>query len=109
MVSAGEGVSIEGEIPAGAEWVLSSDAVAFVARLHRQFDGRRLGLLEARKQRQAKFDQGRLPDFLPETEWVRKQSWKCQPPPADLEDRRVEITGPPDRKMVTLCGFKFGK
>ncbi|CEP00086.1 Malate synthase [Plasmodiophora brassicae] len=95
-----DGVSIEGAVPAGARWVLSPDAVAFVAELHRRFDGRRLALLDARKARQSRLDAGALPTFLKETEWVRSGSWRCPPPPADLEERRVEITGPPDRKMV---------
>jgi malate synthase len=71
-----------------------------VADLHRQFDARRRVLLAARRQRQERFDAGVLPDFLPDTEHIRSSNWCVAPPPDDLQDRRVEITGPVDRKMV---------
>ena len=82
------------------EEILSADALAFVAELHRRFDARRRSLLTARVERQARIDAGELPDFLPETREVREGDWRVAPVPADLQDRRVEITGPVDRKMV---------
>jgi malate synthase len=80
--------------------ILNSEALAFVAGLHRRFDGRRQALLAARLERQQAFDAGALPDFLPETASLRESDWAVAPIPADLMDRRVEITGPTDRKMV---------
>ncbi len=72
----------------------------FVAMLARAFEGRREELLRRREQRQAEIDAGKLPDFLPETADIRAADWTIAPLPADLQDRRVEITGPCDRKMV---------
>ena len=83
-----------------ANRVLTPEALAFVARLAEKFDATRRGLLERRKARQADFDRGVLPDFLTETKSVRRDSWNVAPPPKDLEDRRVEITGPVERKMM---------
>ncbi|MBN8999812.1 MAG: malate synthase A, partial [Rhizobiales bacterium] len=80
--------------------ILTPEALAFVAELHGRFDARRRELLERRTGRQAFFDQGGLPDFLPETAAIRAGDWKVAPIPADLQDRRVEITGPVDRKMI---------
>jgi len=79
---------------------LTADARAFVDDLHDRFDGRRLALLAARTERQRAFDAGALPDFPPETAALRAADWTVAPIPADLLDRRVEITGPTDRKMV---------
>ena len=76
------------------------DALAFLADLHRRFDARRLELLARRMERQKLFDAGQLPHFLTETKSVRDGDWKVAPIPADLLDRRVEITGPVDRKMI---------
>src|ERR1700722_13925218 len=98
-------VPIEGR----AAEVLTPDALAFLAELHRTFDARRLELLGRRQARQKRFDAGESPDFLPETKDVRDGDWKVAPIPADLLDRRVEITGPTDRKMVINalnCGAK---
>ncbi|MEJ2434086.1 MAG: malate synthase A [Pseudolabrys sp.] len=81
--------------------ILSAGALAFLADLHRRFDGRRRDLLAARAARQKRFDAGELPDFLPNTEHIRSDAaWRVAPIPADLQDRRVEITGPVDRKMI---------
>ncbi|WP_188409086.1 malate synthase A [Agaricicola taiwanensis] len=80
--------------------ILTPEALAFVAELHRRFDGRRVELLAARDARQKRYDAGELPDFLPETRDIREGDWTIAPVPADLLDRRVEITGPVDRKMV---------
>ena len=83
----------------GAE-ILTPEALAFVTGLERRFGARRRELLRARVERQARLDAGELPDFLPETREVRDGDWRIAPVPADLQDRRVEITGPVDRKMV---------
>jgi malate synthase len=84
----------------GYERVLTPEALAFVAALDARFGERRLELLERRKTVQAELDAGALPTFLEETRRVREGDWKVAPIPADLRDRRVEITGPVDRKMV---------
>jgi malate synthase len=89
--------------------VLTEGALAFLAELHRAFDARRLELLARRTARQARFDAGESPDFLAETASVRADDWRVAPIPADLQDRRVEITGPTDRKMIINalnCGAK---
>jgi malate synthase len=85
--------------PAFAE-ILTPEALAFVAGLHRAFDPRRRELLARRAEVQSRLDGGWLPDFLPETRHVRESDWAVGPTPKDLLDRRVEITGPVDRKMV---------
>ena len=95
-----QGVRILGDItPAFAE-ILTPDALAFVAKLQRKFNARRLECLARRQQRQAALDRGETLDFLPETKEIREGDWTCAPIPPDLRDRRVEITGPTDRKMV---------
>ncbi|MVN86449.1 malate synthase A [Deinococcus sp. HMF7620] len=80
--------------------LLTPEALAFVAELHRRFEGRRRALMAEREARQARLDAGELPDFLPETASIRAGDWRIAPLPADLHDRRVEITGPVDRKMI---------
>ena len=90
---------IGGDLPRSSE-ILSPDAVAFVADLHRSFNPRRLQLLEARTARQARLDAGELPQFLAETADVRAGTWQVAAAPSDLEDRRVEITGPAEPKMM---------
>ncbi|MEX1018350.1 MAG: malate synthase A [Litorilinea sp.] len=95
-----EGVEIRGEIAPAVEEVLTADALAFLAGLHREFDARRKALLAARTERQAALDAGKMPGFLAETEAVRNGEWQVAPAPADLNDRRVEITGPTERKMM---------
>ena len=80
--------------------ILTPEALAFVATLQREFNPRRLELLAARDLRQTKLDAGELPDFLPETLAIREDTWTVAPLPSDLLDRRVEITGPVDRKMI---------
>ena len=94
------GVELRAPVEERDEKLLSPDALAFVAELHRRFDGTRRELLAARAERQARIDAGELPDFLTETREVRESDWRVAPVPADLQDRRVEITGPVDRKMV---------
>ena len=96
-----EGVQVLAEVsPEGAE-ILTTEALALVAKLHRTYEATRQELLEARKERLKKLAAGGTLDFLPETADVRSDpSWKVAPPPADLMDRRTEITGPVDRKMI---------
>lgn len=80
--------------------ILTPEALRFLESLHRHFNARRIELLQARQRRQTQLDAGTLPDFLPETKHIREGDWQVAPLPADLLDRRVEITGPVDRKMV---------
>ncbi|MBY0586295.1 malate synthase A [bacterium] len=96
----GEGIELRGAMTPECQQVLTPEAVALVAKLHRQFNARRRELLDRRKKVQAEIDAGKLPDFLPETKSVREGNWKIAGVPDDLQDRRVEITGPVDRKMV---------
>ena len=95
-----EGIAILGPIPAAYEQILTPQAITFVAKLARKFENRRRELMAQRVKRQAEFDIGKLPDFLPETRSIRESEWSVGPIPSDLQDRRVEITGPTDRKMV---------
>lgn len=80
--------------------IFTEELSNFITELHRKFDGRRLELLGAREEKQKEFDAGKKPTFLPETESIRSGDWKCAPVPENLQDRRVEITGPVDRKMI---------
>jgi malate synthase len=96
----GPGIEITGRMTADYAQILTPAALAFVARLQRAFGGRRAELLARRASRQREFDAGKLPDFLPETRAVREAHWTCAPIGADIQDRRVEITGPVDRKMI---------
>ncbi len=96
----GDGIEITAEIKSGFEEILTPEAVAFVAKLARTFSERRQHLLAKRTERQARLDAGELPDFLPETAHIRGGDWQIAPIPADLQDRRAEITGPTERKMV---------
>ncbi|MEP7082957.1 MAG: hypothetical protein ABI841_08310, partial [Chloroflexota bacterium] len=81
--------------------VLTPEALDFVADLHRSFNPRRVELLQARTERQARFDGGELPDFLAATASVRADgTWRVATAPPDLDDRRVEITGPAEPKMM---------
>jgi malate synthase len=93
-------VELRGPVEGRAGEVLTPDALAFVAALQRRFGAERERLLAARAARQAELDAGALPDFLPETQEVRESEWRVATTPADLQDRRVEITGPVDRKMI---------
>ena len=95
------GVAVLGRMGPRYSEILSRDALAFLAELHRRFDAKRRELLAARAERQTRFDAGELPDFPAETKHIRDDdSWRVAPIPADLQDRRVEITGPVDRKMI---------
>jgi malate synthase len=89
--------------------IISSDALNFLEELHNRFEPTRQSLLAKRVARQAKFDRGELPNFIPETQHIRDGDWQVSPIPHDLLDRRVEITGPVDRKMIINalnCGAK---
>ncbi len=99
-IPAPEGVEVRGEaIPAAVE-ILTPEALAFVAKLHRAHNARRVELLQKRVERAAELAAGKKPDFLPETAHIREGDWTVAPVPADMQDRRVEITGPVDRKMI---------
>ena len=95
-----DGVTVTTTISPSTEEILTPEAVELIAALHRDFNERRKELLQRREQRQANLDAGKTPDFLAETQNVRTSDWTVAPIPADLQDRRVEITGPTDRKMV---------
>ena len=94
------GVEIRAAVTPEFSAILTPQALAFVAKLARKFETRRRELMAARARRQAEFDAGKLPEFLPETRSIRESEWTVAPAPRDLQDRRVEITGPTDRKMV---------
>jgi malate synthase len=93
-------IEIRGTTNPDYDTILTPSAIEFVAKLARIFTARRNDLLQKRQERQARIDAGELPDFLPDTWKIRNTAWKVAPVPADLQDRRVEITGPTDRKMV---------
>lgn len=95
-----DGVQLTASTVTDADTILSEQALAFVAELHREFEGKRRELLKRRTERQAEIDAGKLPDFLAETEHVRAGVWKVNRTPADLQKRWVEITGPVERKMM---------
>ena len=82
------------------EAIFTPDLTDFLIALHQNFNEKRLGLLADRKKVQSELDQGKMPEFLSETEGIRNGNWTCAPLPEDLLDRRVEITGPVDRKMI---------
>ncbi len=98
--TAAQRVQIRGPLRPGYETVLTPQALAFVVDLEWRFDAERRRLLALRNERQARLDAGARPGFLPETASIRDGDWRVAPLPKDLLDRRVEITGPPDRKMV---------
>src|SRR5882672_4248068 len=93
-------ISVLGRVSAEFAEILTEEALDFIAALHRRFDPQRRDLLARRAARQKEFDRGKLPDFLPDTQKTREQEWRVAPQPKDLLDRRVELTGPTDRKMV---------
>ena len=101
------GVAINAPLHPRFEEILTSDALAFVAKLHRAFEPRRQELLKARIARQTRINAGEMPDFLPETTHIRGGDWRVAPLPKALECRRVEITGPVERKMI-INAFNSG-
>src|SRR3712207_8739397 len=96
----GEGVEVTKEVPEEFREILSPEAVAFVAKLAREFTPTVEERLRARQERQERINAGEMPDFLPETREIREGDWMIAPVPGDLQDRRVELTGPPDTKMT---------
>src|SRR3979490_3368489 len=100
-------ISVLGRVSGGFTEILTEEALDFIADLHRRFDPRRQDLLARRAARQKEFDRGKLPDFLPDTRKTREQEWRVAAQPKDLLDRRVELTGPTDRKMV-INGLNSG-
>jgi malate synthase len=104
-----DGVIIRGAMKQGYEKVLTPEAVAFAVELERKFGAERRRLLARRAEIQQRLDAGWKPDFLPETKAIRDGDWRVAPTPRDIQDRRTEITGPTDRKMVINalnCGAK---
>src|ERR1700759_4617725 len=95
-----DGIVVKGPSAARYDEILTPAALAFVAGLQRRFNPTRQRLLAARAERQKKFDQGETPDFLVAPRSIRDSEWRIGAIPEDLLDRRVEITGPVDRKMV---------
>lgn len=109
MTTQTSGIQIRGRMTEQFEKILTPDALAFIEKLERNFGERRRQLLVKREERQQEIDHGKMPDFLPETAHIRSGDWTVAPIPQDLQDRRVEITGPVDRKMVINalnCGAK---
>jgi malate synthase len=100
MLGTDSALEILGDMPACHAQVLTPPAQAFIASLARRFAPQVRALLAAREQRQSRIDAGELPDFLPQTRAIREGDWRVAPIPADLLDRRVEITGPTERKMI---------
>jgi malate synthase len=95
-----EGIEIKGAVAKEYSEILSLPALRFLASLAREFESRRRDLLDTRVARQTEIRHGVLPDFLPQTAEIRAAEWTVAPIPPDLQDRRVEITGPVDRKMI---------
>jgi len=102
-----KGVQIKAEVTPSYSEILTPEALRFIANLARNFETRRLELLGNRQIRQKKISSGKLPDFLPETKSIRESNWKVAPIPADLTERKVEITGPVERKMM-INAFNSG-
>src|SRR6188508_3372784 len=95
-----DGIEVTGPTVPGIERVLTDDALTFLRDLQRQFGAVRLDLLQRRHERQAELDAGGRLDFLPGTQHIRVADWTVAPAPADFDDRRVEITGPAEPKMM---------
>ena len=93
-------VVVLGDVTKPFTEILNPEALDFVAKLQRAFGGRRAECLQRRQERQAALDRGELLDFVAKTKNIRDGDWTCAPIPRDIADRRVEITGPTDRKMV---------
>ncbi len=100
QTSYAQGIEIHGPITSEYAEILTPEAMSFVATLVRAFSSRREELLQLRARRQVEIDAGKMPDFLPETAHIREGNWTVAPLPSDLQDRRVEITGPVERKMI---------
>lgn len=107
MTQVAQQIKVLGKINPGYEQILTPEALDFIAELHNQFNTTREQLLANRVARQKDIDAGKYPDFLPETASVREGTWKVAECPEDLLDRRVEITGPCERKMM-INAFNSG-
>lgn len=94
------GIEVVGALKAQYDEILTTEALKFIEELEQKFGARRIELLQNRQKRQEEINNGHLPDFLPETKQIRNGDWTIAPLPKDIQDRRVEITGPTDRKMV---------
>src|SRR4051795_9915092 len=94
------GIEVQGPCPDTYKEILTDEALRLLTGLHRTFDKRRQELLARRVERQREINNGKLPDFLPETAKIRESEWTVAAIPADLANRRTEITGPVDRKMI---------
>ncbi len=103
-----ENVEVDGSVDSQYETILTSDALEFVAEITRRFRDRRNELLNERKQEQKRFDAGEKPDFRSDTKDVREADWTVDSVPEDLEDRRVEITGPSSQKNMVVNAFNSG-
>lgn len=104
------GVRIRGPMRPEFEKIFTRDALEFVAELERKFRPRVKYILKCREEQQARYDAGELPSFDPATKAIREGEWTCSSPPAAIADRRVEITGPVERKMIINalnCGAKM--
>lgn len=99
-ITAASILEIKGQQTVEYREILTDEALEFLVQLHQKFNNRRLTLLQKRVERQQRIDQGELPQFLPETQAIRDGDWTVAPIPEDLLDRRVEITGPVERKMI---------
>src|SRR6516164_3391274 len=102
-----KGLELSAKTVSDGAQILTDDALSFIASLHNRFNSARENLLSQRIKRQAELDQGIKPDFLKETEPVRSANWKVCDAPDDLQDRRVEITGPVEKKMM-INAFNSG-
>lgn len=100
MTTKTTGIEVIGTMKAHYEAILTPEALSFIEELERNFGKRRVELLQYRQKRQDELNRGKLPEFLPETKHIRYGDWTIAPLPQDLQDRRVEITGPTDRKMM---------
>src|SRR3989475_9097266 len=100
MITAKKRVEVSPAVEGPGAEVFTAEALDFIADLHRRFNPTRLDLLRRRVERQARVDRGKTLGFRPETRRIRADSWNIAPVPMDLVDRRVEITGPTDRKMM---------
>lgn len=103
-----ENVEIKGSVDSKFDDILTPEALEFVAKITRQFRDRRDDILEQREEEQKKFDNGEKPDFRPETEDIREGDWEVDPVPEDLQDRRVEITGPASQRNMVVNAFNSG-
>ena len=102
-----EGIQIKGEVTSEFSEILTPKAINFLARLSRKFEAARNELLKKRTIRQQEISNGKMPDFLPQTKSIRESEWKVAPIPRDLSERKVEITGPVERKMM-INAFNSG-